>query len=223
MKNKIKRIIFDWDGTLSDSADGIVSAMQQAIADLKLPTREDNDIRQLIGLGLEDGMRRLFPGLNADSVIKMLMAYRTNFLAHPQREAGLFRGAREALVSLSQEFKLAIATGKSRQGLDRALEHHSDIAGLMCATKTADETANKPDPKMLEELLWEFGLSADEALMVGDTEYDMAMAKALRMPAIGVACGVHDSIRLEREGALTVLPDVAGLPEWMDSNTRYAA
>ena len=213
---ELQLIIFDWDGTLSDSAGIIVSAMQQAIKDLKLPTRENKQIRELIGLGLEDGMRILFPELESGNVIKMLHAYRKNYLAGPHLEAGLFDGAHSALVGLHRRgLKLAVATGKSRVGLDRDLGRHSELAELFVATKTADETANKPDPKMLQELLLEFGLQAGQALMIGDTEYDMAMAKAVNMPAVGVACGVHDNDRMLREGALSILDDVSQLPQWL--------
>ena len=168
---KYRLIIFDWDGTLSDSAAQIVSSMQRAVAALDLPPRADDDFRQMIGLSFEEGLGRVYPD--------------------------------------------HIATGKSRVGLDRSLQHHRAVRRLVHATRTADETANKPHPLMLEELLARFEVPVSEALMVGDTEFDVAMARALGMDAVGVTCGVHPPERLVAAGALALLPDVAALSGWL--------
>jgi phosphoglycolate phosphatase len=210
-------IIFDWDGTLSDSAAMIVSAMQAAIAALDLPPRSDTDIRELIGLSLNDGLKILYPEMETLALRALLDSYRGHWLADGQTEAPLFAGAQAALGRLAaQGCQLAVATGKSRRGLDRSLQYHRDLAELMQATRTADETADKPNPLMLEELLAEFRLRPGEALMVGDTEYDMAMAAAIGMPAVAVTCGVHPPARLRAAARpLALLPDVAALPDWL--------
>lgn len=210
-------LIFDWDGTLADSAAQIVSSMQLAIADLHLPERTDAQIRELIGLGMDDVLNRLFPELATADLLRLLGSYRERYLANLPPEAPLFEGALDALETLSAAgYRLAVATGKSRPGLRRSFAHHRRVGELMLSSRTADETASKPDPLMLRELLAEFDVPAGRALMIGDTEFDTLMAGAIGMPALGVACGVHDHERLRRNGALAVLDVVAQLPRWLD-------
>ena len=214
-------LIFDWDGTLSDSAQLIVDAMQGAIAALGLPPREDEQIRELIGLSLDHGLKLLFPELDQAALHALLGGYRRQWLSPTgggAAEAPLFAGAEDALNSLhAAGYGLAIATGKSRVGLDRSLRHHADIKPLFWVTKTADQTASKPDPKMLREILQELDVRPERALMIGDTEYDAAMARAIGMPALGVACGVHDAGRIRAAGALAVIESVADLPGWLSA------
>lgn len=212
-------LIFDWDGTLSDSAQLIANAMQGAIAALKLPPRSDQQIRELIGLSLDDGMRRLFPELPAADVMNLLSGYRKQWLSPTgggMAEPPLFTGADTALEALQQsDYLLAVATGKSRVGLDRSFRHFGSLRSRFMVTKTADETAAKPNPLMLTEILGEMGVAPERALMIGDTEYDAAMASAIGMPALGVACGVHDSARIRAAGAMAVIDSVKELPEWL--------
>ncbi len=219
MGNQMRRfdlIIFDWDGTLADSAAQIVTSMQGAIAALNLPPRSDHEIRDLIGLGMNDVLTRLFPELNVDDLMRLLGAYRERFLSNQPPEAPLFAGALAALEKLSgQGYLLAVATGKSRAGLRRSFAHHTRVRELMSSSRTADETASKPDPLMLKELLEEFELPPERALMVGDTEYDAGMAAALNMPMAGVECGVHNGERLRQFGAEVVLEYAAHLPVWL--------
>ena len=214
-------LIFDWDGTLSDSAQLIADAMQGAIAALKLPARTDQQIRELIGLSLDEGMRRLFPELDAAEVMNLLSGYRRQWLSPSgggMAEPPLFAGAAEALEALSAEgYQLAVATGKSRIGLDRSFRHFTALRSMLAVTKTADETAAKPDPLMLKEILAELSVPVERALMIGDTEYDAAMARAIGMPALGVACGVHDAARIRAAGALAVIESVKALPGWLAS------
>ena len=215
---KYRLIIFDWDGTLSDSAAQIVSSMQRAVAALDLPPRADDDFRQMIGLSFEEGLGRVYPDHDTPTLIRLIHGYRRQWLGQmgEQGEPPLFTGALPALEVLATAgHTLAIATGKSRVGLDRSLQHHRAVRRLMHATRTADETANKPHPLMLEELLARFEVPVSEALMVGDTEFDVAMARALGMDAVGVTCGVHPPERLVAAGALALLPDVAALPGWL--------
>ncbi|WP_028079319.1 HAD-IA family hydrolase [Solimonas soli] len=221
---QIKLIIFDWDGTLADSAAMIVGAMQRAIAALRLPARSDEAIRELIGLSLDDGLRRLYPDADVGHIRGLLDHYRAHWLAEGAGEAPLFAGGLDALRALHGDaLRLAVATGKSRRGLDRSLAHHVEVRDLLINSRTADETAAKPDPRMLMELLADEGLRAEEALMIGDTEYDMAMAGAIGMPALGVTCGVHAPRRLLDAGAQALLEGVADLPGWLRMARRGAA
>jgi len=208
-------LIFDWDGTLADSAGLIVSTTQAAIRDLGLPPRENHQIAELIGLGLEDGMRRLYPEFDPQWVMRQLLLHR--------RESGLkihstplFDGAAEALAELRERgFRLAVATGKPRSGLEGAFDDHGHVRPLFEISRCADETADKPHPLMLEEILRETGVRAERALMIGDTEYDVAMAQAIGVPALGVACGVHAPGRLHQAGARAVVDGVHALPGWL--------
>ncbi|WP_420465297.1 HAD family hydrolase [Panacagrimonas sp.] len=211
-------LIFDWDGTLSDSESQIVSGMQAAIRDLDLPSRDDRAIGQLIGLGLEEGMQQLYPELDTDRLIALLMRYRARFVGQGLHESPLFPGVEQALQVLAQAgYRLAVATGKSRPGLNRSFKQHHLLQPLFAASRTADETANKPNPLMLEELLREFDVPAERALMIGDTEYDAAMAAAIGMPMLGVTCGVHEPQRILAAGAMALLESVADLPGWLQT------
>lgn len=211
-------LIFDWDGTLADSAGHIVNSMQQAITALNLPPRPDQAIRELIGLGVVDAMSRLFPELKVDEVVRLLGEHRRSAPGSLAPEAPLFAGAHEALHGLhGQGYLLAVATGKYRQGLNRSFSAHPFLRPMFSATRCADESADKPDPLMLRQILDETGFKAEQALMIGDTEYDMGMARALGMPALGVSCGVHDAGRLRQAGAEAVLEDVSGLPNWLQA------
>jgi phosphoglycolate phosphatase len=209
-------LIFDWDGTLADSAGHIVSSMQQAITALNLPPRPDQAIRELIGLGPVDAMQRLFPELEINQLLRMLAEHRRSAPTNLAPEAPLFGGAHEALSRLRGEgYLLAVATGKYRLGLNRSFTAHPSLPPMFSATRCADESADKPDPLMLRQILDETGLQPECALMVGDTEFDIGMARALGMPAVGVSCGVHDAGRLLRAGAEAVLENVSGLPNWL--------
>ncbi|MES2883303.1 MAG: HAD hydrolase-like protein [Pseudomonadota bacterium] len=216
-------LIFDWDGTLADSIGQIVRSMQIAIAELGWEPRTDLEIGQLIGLGLSDGLHQLYPGISQSQVNELLGCFRKLWLTlgTGQAEAPLFAGAEDALHGLFDAgHVLTVATGKSRAGLDRALVWHRSVRGLFMASRTADETANKPNPLMLLQLLGELKTPAARALMIGDTEYDSAMAAAIGMDSVGVATGVHTAARIQKAGALTVLASVRELPSWLASRSR---
>ncbi|MEK6805682.1 MAG: HAD-IIIA family hydrolase [Pseudomonadota bacterium] len=216
---RFELLIFDWDGTLVDSESMIVATMQAAIGELNLPPRTDAQIGELIGLGLHDVLERLYPGLDQAHLHKLYDGYRIRFMSQGINDAPLFPGAEATLKKLHDEgYQLAIATGKSRRGLDRSLKLHTGIGALISHSRCADETASKPDPLMLRELLEETGFEPAQALMVGDTEYDMAMAKSIGMTALGVTCGVHDPERLLKTGAVAVIETVRELPGWLQGN-----
>jgi phosphoglycolate phosphatase len=209
-------VIFDWDGTLMDSAAQIVASMQASIVGLGLPARSDETLRRLIGLSLEDAFTRLYPGLGANDLMQLAMSYRRLFGSTPRVYGEVFPGVEQVLVDLSEQGRrLAVATGKSRRGLDKALAAMA-WEQRFCATRCADETAGKPDPRMLGELLRELNIEPARALMVGDTSYDMDMARRAGMDAVGVTWGVHEHADLEDAGANVVLPGVPSLRAWLE-------
>lgn len=193
--------IFDWDGTLSDSTAKIIKAMQLAAQDLGWEPLPDMPIRNIIGLGLPEAISTLYPEVPLHDHERLREAYAHNFLALDQANPSLlFPFVNDTLIHLKdQGHRLAIATGKGRKGLDRILRA-MDLHDFFDATRCADETASKPHPLMLEQLLVEFGTTVEEAVMVGDTEYDMEMARVIAMPRIGVSYGAHHVDRLHPFG-----------------------
>lgn len=191
-------IIFDWDGTLLDSADKIVACMQRAAADCSLLAPTAEAVRNIIGLELSRAIAQLFPGQSPAGVEEIRQAYARRFVEADHQPCAFFDGVAEGLQRLHRSgYRLCVATGKSRRGLDRVFSHLPE-ASLFCATRCADETASKPDPLMLQELCDELVCRPEEAVMVGDTEYDLEMAQRIGMTSVGVAYGVHDPERLGR-------------------------
>jgi phosphoglycolate phosphatase len=214
-------LVFDWDGTLMDSAGEIVSAMQNAIQELGLPERSPDRMRELIGLGLDDVLARLFPELDTQRVRARLHAYRARY-GMQRSKAVLFPPVLDALDTLkAQGFAMAVATGKSRRGLDAAMRS-TGTESYFRWTRCADECTPKPAPDMMENILLRSATLPEHALMIGDTEYDVAMARAAGVDAIGVGCGVHDAKRLRRAGAIEVLDSVQTLPDWLACERRTA-
>jgi phosphoglycolate phosphatase len=190
-------LIFDWDGTLSDSTGMITQAMQMAAEDLGWQVPLDKEVHEIIGLGLPEAIARLFPLRGEVERQQIRDRYAFHFVALDQlRPSMLFPAVQETLEHLRAEgHQLAIATGKSRRGLDRILANLG-MSSFFHATRCADETASKPHPLMLEQLLVEFSVPSEESVMVGDTEYDMAMARTISMPRIAVSYGAHHVDRL---------------------------
>jgi phosphoglycolate phosphatase len=190
-------LIFDWDGTLSDSKAKITQAMQFAAQDMGWNPLDDHHIHNIIGLGLPEAIHQLYPDIDLSGRQRLREAYATHFLSLDEaRPSDFFPGVMDTLGRLKSEgHTLAIATGKSRKGLDRIFDVLG-VADFFHSTRCADETASKPDPLMLVELLHEFGADAQGAVMVGDTEYDMEMARRINMPRIAVSYGAHHIDRL---------------------------
>lgn len=217
-------LIFDWDGTLMDSVGQIVLAMQRAFQDMGLPERSPEQLRDLIGLGLNDVVNRLFPGVDPQRLRSWLSAYRQRYFSSASR-ALLFPTVRDTLTELQHDgYELTVATGKGRRGLEEALAH-TGIGPFFSYTRCADESVPKPAPDMVDEILLRTATLAERALVVGDTEYDMLMARAAGVAAVGVSCGVHQADRLRASGAGAVLTSVAALPAWLaeQADTRTAA
>ncbi|MCS3902626.1 phosphoglycolate phosphatase [Methylohalomonas lacus] len=215
MKLTYRLLIFDWDGTLADSEAIIIRAMQAAIAEQSLPARGADAVRDIIGLGLAEAVQRLYPQAPAATLRELAGTYQQAYLAATTRPVPLFPGAAGTLVALRQAgYQLAVATGKSRRGLERALID-SDLTAQFDATRCADETLSKPDPLMLHEVLAELSVPASAALMIGDSEHDIEMAGRAGVPALGVTSGVHPADRLLQSGAIDCIDSVAGLGDWL--------
>ncbi len=215
MTRKYDLIIFDWDGTLMDSIDKIVRCMTAAAEDMGVADPGTAAIRHIIGLGLTEAMQALFPSLDAKQHDRLTERYREHFLHRDQTDMPLFPGVDHGLRQLdSQDYLLAVATGKARRGLDRVLEETA-MRGLFSATRCADEAYSKPHPKMLEDILEATGVAPARALMVGDTTYDMQMAQNAGVAGLGVSYGVHTRDDLMRHGALACLDSFDQVCAWI--------
>lgn len=207
-------IVFDWDGTLMDSAAAIVRAIQAASADLGLPPPSDARARHVIGLGLQDALHHAVPELPEADYPKMVERYRHHYLSS-DHELTLFDGTQALIADLhARGHLLAVATGKSRRGLDEALDT-AGLRHLFDATRTADQTAGKPDPLMLHELMDELNTTPVQTLMVGDTSHDLLMAHNAACAAVAVTYGAHDASGLLVLRPLHVAPSIAGLQQWL--------
>jgi len=207
-------IVFDWDGTLFDSTGLIVLCIQAACRDIGTAVPSDADAAYVIGLGLNDALKHAAPGLAPERYPELGQRYRHHYLAR-QHELVLFPGTLEMLQALkSRNHWLAVATGKARRGLDDALAH-SQLAGMFDGTRTADETASKPDPLMLLELMREFGVAPERTLMIGDTTHDLQLAANAGAARVGVSYGAHDSDAFEAFGPLHVAHSTLDLRDWL--------
>ena len=213
MSQKIELIIVDWDGTLFDSVGQIVASLQYAAQLFEQPLTDDA-AKSIIGLGLPEVMQILFPQvphLQQD----ILQCYADHYVANSKGDAW-FDGVAELLADLKQQgIKLAVATGKSRKGLDRVLTQ-TQSHDLFDITRAASETKSKPHPLMLEEILAEMQVSIDSAIMVGDTSYDLEMAQNLNMPRIGVSYGVHSIDTLQQYQPLAIVHNVQELHVYLN-------
>lgn len=206
--------IFDWDGTLMDSTRKIVDAMQSAIAELGWPARSAEEVRNIIGLGLPEAVAQLFPEAQSGDREQLRAAYVRHFLDADQHPCEFFPGALATLNALKERgHLLAVATGKSRRGMQRVLGQ-LDLHDFFHASRCADETRSKPHPQMLHELLAELRSSHAAAVMIGDTEYDMAMARSAGMARIAVNFGAHAVERLLPYEPALVLDNLQQLLTW---------
>lgn len=198
-------LIFDWDGTLCDSLGRIVEAIRSSARALELPVPSEEASRNIIGLGLNEALTALFPALSRQQIEWLRQRYAEHYVSRDQEPPPLYPHVRETLVALKESgFYLAVATGKSRRGLDRVLAG-LELGDFFDASRCADETRSKPDPLMLTELTGYFGVDAGESLMVGDTTYDMEMARNVAMPRVGVTYGAHAPQRLYAYQPLALL------------------
>jgi phosphoglycolate phosphatase len=213
---KYSLIVFDWDGTIIDSTGTIAECIQQAAAEMGLPVPHDERARHVIGLGLHDSLRHAVPELPASRYDDFVALYRKHFLAR-EETMKLFPGMLDLLCVLKERHLLAVATGKSRRGLDRAL----DAGGLreyFGASRCADETHPKPHPAMLLELMEQLEVSGRSVLMIGDTSHDLEMARAAGVDALAVTYGAHREAGLRACGPLGCFSTVRELSEWLKAN-----
>jgi len=205
---KYKLIIFDWDGTLMDSIDKIVLCMQQAAKQQQQVVASKKSVKGIIGLSLLKAVQQLYPLLGLSEQQALVEAYRQQYNLNQHIETPLYPDIKKLLVNLkSQGYTLAVATGKGRNGLNKMLEK-SATSKLFSATICADEAHSKPDPLMLNLLLEKLGIEASQALMVGDSSYDLAMAKNAGMDSLGVSYGVHDANQLSLYDPVAIVDDL---------------
>ena len=208
MNSSVKLVIFDWDGTLFDSVGQIVKSLMFAAEQFQQPLTPEA-AKSIIGLGLPEVAQILFPQVPElhDQILK---CYGDHYVEHSNQDRW-FEGVAEMLHALKAEgVQLAVATGKSRRGLDRVLAQ-TQSTDLFVATRAASETQSKPNPLMLEEILAVTGIAKEHAIMVGDSSYDLEMAQNLAMPKIGVTYGVHSRDVLQQFNPIALANDVAEL------------
>ncbi len=207
-------IVFDWDGTLFDSTALIVRCIQNACSDLGATVPSEAAAAYVIGLGLQDALRHAVPDLSAERYPELGLRFRHHYLAS-QHELLMFPGTLVMLQALkARHHWLAVATGKGRRGLDDALAH-TQLKGVFDGTRTADETASKPDPRMLNELMREFGTEPERTLMIGDTTHDLQLALNAGTPRVAVSYGAHDHEAFADFEPLAIAHSTRELHDWL--------
>ncbi|KNZ31874.1 MAG: HAD family hydrolase [Methylibium sp. NZG] len=207
-------IAFDWDGTLFDSTALIARCIQAACADVGVAVPSAKDASYVIGMGLAEALKHAAPDLPRERYREMADRYRHHYFAK-QHEVVLFDGTLDMLRALKRRnHVLTVATGKSRRGLDEALGNF-DLKGVFDASRTADETASKPDPMMLLELMAEFGVQPQRTLMIGDTTHDLQLALNAGAASVGVSYGAHDPAAFDAFPTLHVAHSVIDLDAWL--------
>ena len=210
-------IVFDWDGTLMDSTSTIVKCIQASAKDLGLPIPGAAAAAHVIGLGLQEAMQAVMPDVEAKYHARMVERYRYHYLSR-DHELTLFDGVMAMLQDLSQQaYFLAVATGKSRVGLNRSM-NASKLLSMFDATRCADETFSKPHPAMLLELTRELGQDIKRTVMIGDTSHDLLMANNAGAAAIAVQYGAHPIEQLDACAPLYSAATVAQLHDWLNEH-----
>lgn len=218
MASRFDLIVFDWDGTLMDSASAIVASIQAACVDLGVEPPDEASARHVIGLGLHDALSWAIPRLPQSQYLQMAERYRHHYLSR-DLELSLFEGADELVTTLrARGVLLGVATGKSRTGLDRALAS-TGLTEYFHATRCGDECSSKPDPAMLLELMDQLGVRPERTLMVGDTTHDLLMASRAGVGALAAGFGAHPHEALTQAAPLHVARDFPELKAWLLSRT----
>lgn len=210
-------IAFDWDGTLFDSTAIIVRCIQAAVRDVGGTVPSDTDASYVIGMGLMQALAHAAPDVPPEQYPQLGERYRHHYLAH-QHDISLFEGVLPMLSALkARHHWLVVATGKSRRGLDEALDA-VELRGVFDGSRTADETAGKPSPLMLEQLMREFGVAPERTLMVGDTTHDLQMAVNAGCASVGVSYGAHEPAAFAALSPQFVAHSVPDLSDWLQAN-----
>ena len=220
---KFPLLVFDWDGTLVDSIERIVTSLQYAGKQTVGATISEAQAKDVIGLGLMEAVSKLHPELHREkqkaTLNNIADAYRQHYLYESTIPAPLFSGVKALLSELQQQdYSLAVSTGKSRAGLKQSMREHN-MADYFVTTRCAGENKSKPHPEMLHEILTELNFSAAEALMIGDSEHDLEMANNARVKGIGVTHGVHDLDTLKKHKPLVCLNHITELSDFLNHNT----
>lgn len=216
-----KLLIFDWDGTIIDSTTRIASSIRSSARDLNLPVPSWDAARDIIGLGLPEAIQKLFPGEGDDIIDPMRDRYSHYYMSADPTPTELFPGVQRTLENLSHKgYRLAVATGKSRRGLEHVFAE-TGLGSLFETSRCADETASKPDPRMLHELLQETGVPVAQALMIGDTEYDLEMGQRAGMHTVAVSYGAHHIDRLKVLNPVREIHQFAELEAWLDQQNGH--
>ena len=219
-KTDYRLLIFDWDGTLVDSIERIVTSLQHASHEVCRLHVSDDVARSVIGLGLFEAIEKLHPELESVKIESIAAAYKQHFLYDNPVPAHLFDGVEDLLRQLLDDsYTLAIATGKSRIGLDQAMQEHQ-LGNYFVTTRCAGEMPSKPHPEMIHSILNELGTATDNALMIGDSEHDFKMAHNAGVEAIGVTHGVEDAESMQKHKLLACLDDVTDLYAFLSHNTQ---
>ena len=217
MPKQFDLIVFDWDGTLMDSAGVIAASIQAACCDLGLAEPSEQAARHIIGLGLNEAIAHLLPALPVADYPRMVERYRHHFLGKDQ-DIPLFSGAECLVRNLhAAGFLLGVATGKSRRGLDRAL-NHTGLRVYFHATRCADECFSKPHPEMLEQLMDQLGATRQRTLMIGDTSHDLQMARNAGVASLAVSYGAHLRADLLTHTLLACVNSIAEMETWLRAN-----
>lgn len=215
LDKKPSLIIFDWDGTLMDSVAHISVCLLDAIEQLSLEPRTLLQVNDIIGLSLDAAIIALYPKLDARSKSQLASVFCERVMREEGRVVTLFPYVEHLLVQLkSVGYDLAVATGNSRAGLDKALQE-SNLASYFPITRCADETFSKPHPQMLEEIITDYNIEAHEALMIGDSEYDLQMANNIKMPSLAVSYGVHGRERLLVHKPVAIMDDLQAVAAFL--------
>lgn len=213
MKDRFDLLIFDWDGTLVDSIDWIVHCVQTAAEKYDCAVPSPQAAKDIIGLSIQEAMNTLFPEVDSAVKQQMVLHYSQMFFSKQTTSADLFSGVEQMLLQLKQAgYQLAVATGKTRSGLDKVLQG-TGIGELFCITRCADETASKPHPLMLEQIMQHTGISPERTLMIGDSIHDLQMAQNAQVSAIAVTCGAHSAQILQQYQPLFCLEQTTELLE----------
>ncbi len=213
MVMKFSHIVFDWDGTLMDSANKIVSCMQSAAASANLPIPADKEVKNIIGISLIPAIQRLFD-IDVKQSEEVSLYYKTAFIKADHIPCPLFDTVTETLSDLQNHCTLGVATGKARRGLERAW-HACNLAPYFDASRCADEALSKPSPDMLLQLLNQWQVDAENVLMVGDTVYDMQMAETINMPRLAVSYGVHKAERLLKHEPIGIIDCFSEIKQYL--------
>lgn len=216
MHNKsIKLLVFDWDGTLADSTTSIVTAMQATIVESGMEPRGENDIKNIIGLGLQEAVSILYPELNPAAREDLAQKYRLNYSQANFGKTRLFPGVVSTLEHLNKRgYRMAIATGKSRKGLDNSLRD-TGISDFFHYSRCSDESVSKPHPQMLIDIMNELDYTADQTAMIGDSEYDIQMAHGAGASPIAAVYGSQSREHLLKYNPVACLNRITDLVDWL--------